>query len=99
MRYEFHPEVLAEYDAAMDYYAQCQPGLEARFFDAVQDAITRICEHPKRWRIFDGEIRRCLVHIFPYAVLYSIEADFIYIVVVMHCHREPGYWKERLYPP
>jgi plasmid stabilization system protein ParE len=95
MRYQFHPEALAEYDAAAAYYAACQPGLEIRFIDAVQAAIRRACEAPERSRKFDGDIRRCLVHVFPYAVLYSIEKGFIYIVAVTHCHREPGYWKER----
>lgn len=37
--------------------------------------------------------------VFPYAVLYSIEDDFILIVAVMHCSREPGYWKTRVAPP
>jgi hypothetical protein len=30
------------------------------------------------------------------AVLYSIEPDFVLIIAVMHCHREPGYWQHRL---
>jgi len=51
----------------------------------------------ERWRRFDGEIRRYLVHVFPYLVLYSIEPEgFIYIIAVMHCRREPGYWRHRL---
>ncbi len=95
MNYEFHPEALAEYEDAAAYYASCQPGLELRFLEAVQDSIPRVCEAPERWRTFDGEIRRCLVHVFPYAVLYSIEKDFVYILAVMHCAREPGYWKGR----
>jgi hypothetical protein len=70
-------------------------GLEIRFIDAVRSAITHACNAPQRWRLFDGEIRRVLVHVFPYAVLYSIEDGFIYIIAVMHCSREPGYWKTR----
>jgi hypothetical protein len=46
-------------------------------------------------KIPPGETRRVLVHVFPYAVLYSIEDGFVYIVAVMHCSREPGYWKTR----
>jgi hypothetical protein len=29
-------------------------------------------------------------------VLYTVEADFILIVAVMHSSREPGYWKRRI---
>lgn len=39
----------------------------------------------------DEDVRRCLTHVFPYGVLYTIEADFILVVAVMHCSREPGY--------
>lgn len=46
-----------------DYYAACQPGLENRFIDAVQAAIRRACDKPEQYRKFDGEIRRCLVHV------------------------------------
>lgn len=35
------------------------------------------------------------MRVFPYAILYSIEADYVLIMAVMHCHREPGYWKNR----
>jgi len=95
--YRFHPEALAEYDEAAAYYKRRKPGLETRFVDAVATVIRRICETPERWRKFDGEIRRYLVHVFPYLVLYSIEpTGFIYIIAVMHCRREPGYWKHRL---
>jgi len=96
MRYHFHPEAVAELDAAAAYFAACQPGLENRFIDAVQAAIRRACENPEQYRKFDGEIRRCLVHVFPFAVLYSIEEGFIYIIAISHCRREPGYWKERI---
>ena len=95
MKYEFHPEALFEFEAAADFYAECQEGLEIRFIDAVRSAIGHACNAPQRWRLFDGEIRRVLVHVFPYAVLYSIEDGFIYIIAVMHCSREPGYWKTR----
>ena len=96
MRFEFHPEALSEFEAASDYYSLRQVGLELRFIDAVHTAIRHACNAPTRWRIFDEEIRRVLVHVFPYAVLYSIEDEFIYIVAVMPCYREPGYWKMRI---
>ena len=100
MTYRFHPEALDEYDQAAAYYATCQPGLEIRFLDAVEATIQRVCEAPERWRRFDGDVRRCLVHVFPYAVLYSIERDaLVYVIAVMHCHREPEYWKKRIRIP
>jgi plasmid stabilization system protein ParE len=66
-----------------------------RFIAAVEDALERILHSPTRWRIMDEDVRRCLTRFFPYGVLYTIEADFILVVAVMHCSREPGYWKAR----
>jgi len=95
MRFEFHPDALSEFEDAAAFYAGRQAGLELRFIDAIFSAIRNACNAPQRWRKFDGEIRRVLVHVFPYAVLYSIEDGFLYILAVMHCSREPGYWKSR----
>jgi len=99
MRYEFHPEALEEYDEAALWYAEREPGLALRFIGAVEDAIARILEAPTRWRVIEEDVRRCLTRVFPYGVLYTIEPDFILIVAVMHCSREPGYWKQRLANP
>ena len=90
MRYEFHPDALSEYEEAARYYANCQDGLEFRFIEAVEHAIQQILDTPEQWRIFEEDIRRCLTRVFPYAVLYTIEKDFILIIAVMHCHRESG---------
>ena len=96
MRFEFHPEALAEYEEAAHYYSECQPGLEMRFIVAVEHAIQQIIDAPESWRILEDDVRWHLTRVFPYAVLYTIETDFILIVAVMHCHREPGYWRERI---
>lgn len=99
MRYGFHPEALAEYEAATAYYVARDPAVAERFVAAVNDAIERILESPTRWRTIDQDVRRCLTHVFPYGVLYTVEPDFILIVAVMHCSREPGYWKSRTAQP
>jgi toxin ParE1/3/4 len=96
MSFKFHPEALAEYEDAARYYAGCQPGLELRFMACVEEAIRQIVESPERWRFFEEDVRRCLTKVFPYAVLYTIEADGILILAVMHGHREPGYWRRRV---
>lgn len=95
MRVEFHPEALAEFRAAAEYYETQQPGLGERFATAVEAAIAHIAAAPESWRVIEDDIRRCLTKVFPYAVLYSIEPDHILVVAVMHCRREPGYWRNR----
>lgn len=65
------------------------------FIDAVEDAVYRIREAPTRWNVIDEDVRRCLTRKFPYGILYTIEQDYILILAVMHCSRDPGYWKSR----
>ena len=96
MRLEFHPEALAEYDDAARYYAGCQNNLELRFIAAVETTLDQIEQNPEWGKILEEGIRRSLTRIFPYAVLYSVEPNFVLIIAIMHCHREPGYWRHRL---
>ena len=96
MRFEFHKEALEEYRQGAQWYDNREPQLALRFVDEVESAIHRVLDTPTRWRMIDEDVRRCLTHVFPYAILYTIEPEFVLIVAVMHCGREPGYWKERL---
>ncbi len=95
MRYEFHSEALAEYSEAALFYSERQLGLEVRFVAAVEEAIDRILDAPDQWPLLQENVHRCLTHVFPYGILYSIEQDYILILAVMHCSREPGYWHHR----
>jgi plasmid stabilization system protein ParE len=96
MKYAFHPEALEEYREAALWYATRERRAALRFVASVEEAIQRIVDTPMRWRVVDEDVRRCLTHIFPYAILYTIEEKLILIVAVMHCSREPGYWKTRV---
>jgi toxin ParE1/3/4 len=99
MRHEFHPEAFAEYEAAVLYYVERDPLVGQRFVAAIDDAIERILDSPTRWRAIEEDVRRCLTRVFPYGVLYTIESEFVLIAAVMHCSREPGYWRDRVVKP
>lgn len=96
MRIEFHPEALVEFREAAAYYQKRQKGLGDRFARAVESGIKHIGEMPLAGRVIEDDVRRQLVRVFPYAVLYSIEPDYLLIVAIMHSHREPGYWRSRV---
>lgn len=96
MRYGFHPEARVEYREAAAFYEARRPELGAAFTRAVETVIERILEAPDRWRFIEQDVRRCFTHIFPYAILYTVEADFVLIIAVAHGSREPGYWRLRL---
>jgi hypothetical protein len=96
MKYSFHPEAEVEFNQAIDYYENCAEGLGYDFAVEVYSAIERIIEYPKAWTILAKDVRRCQARRFPYGVLYTEEPGRIFILAVMHFHRDPEYWKHRL---
>jgi plasmid stabilization system protein ParE len=92
MRSIFSEFAKHELDDAINYYEMEFEGLGIRFREDVKKAIMRILEYPEAWSVERGEIRRCLLHTFPYKILYSIEKDHIFIIAVAHQHRKPDYW-------
>ncbi|MBH8573568.1 type II toxin-antitoxin system RelE/ParE family toxin [Nostocaceae cyanobacterium CENA369] len=95
MRYVFHPEALTEYAEAVQYYMEQRVEVAQAFIDVVEDAVHRLRQSPTRYIVIDEDIRQCLTRKFPYGIIYTIEQDYILILAVMHCSREPGYWKSR----
>lgn len=95
MSYSFHPEAEIEFREAIEYYESREEGLGFDFAHEVYSAIGRAAEHPRAWPMLDGDIRRCQTRRFPYGVLYSQEKNSIYVLAVMHLHRQPDYWKHR----
>jgi hypothetical protein len=85
-----------ELDDSSEYYELEMPSLGARFREEVKRGIRRIREYPDAWAKEKNDVRRYLLHKFPYKVLYSIEEDYIYIIAIAHCHRRPDYWIDRI---
>ena len=77
---------------ATHFYELEFEGLGRKFKDEVKRASLRISEYPKAMSVERGDIRKCLLHKFPYKLLYSIEKDHIFIIAVAHQHRKPNYW-------
>lgn len=84
-----------ELDDAANYLELEFYGLGFKFRAEVKSAAERIARHPMAWSVERGEIRKCLLHKFPYNLLYSIEPDHIFIIAVAHQHRKPEYWVDR----
>ncbi len=94
--YSLHREALEEFDAAAAHYAKIDPALGQRFYDVIDGLITDACKSPGPFRILRNPARRHFTRDFPYGVVYVERPDDIWILAVMHLHREPGYWQHRL---
>ena len=93
---ELHPEAEAEFIAAAQYYEAQTPNLGLDFVAIVQRSYLQLLDFPNSGRPFGRRLRRLLLPRFPYGLLYRVEPERIYVVAVMHLHRQPGYWRSRL---
>ena len=95
MTHRFADEALDEFIAAGRYYNQQVPGLGDRFVDEIEAAIRKILAAPMTWRVVEDDVRRYLVHGFPYGIYYAIEGDVVIIWAVKHLRRNQDYWQQR----
>jgi toxin ParE1/3/4 len=91
----FDIDARAEFLAAVAFYEDCQGGLGRRFRELVEAEIENIVAMPFRFRLLRTPFRRCLVFGFPYAIIFSIEPNFILVIAVAHTRRRPNYWSSR----
>ncbi len=95
MKILFSEYAKQELDDAVNYLELEFEGLGVRFKSEVKLAVQRIARHPIAWSIERGDVRKFLLHKFPYKLLYSVEADHIFVIAIAHQHREPDYWIDR----
>jgi hypothetical protein len=85
-----------ELDDTVEYYELEVPDLGLRFMEEVKRGIRRILEYPNAWALEKEDVRRYVLHKFPYKILYSNEKSYIYVIAIAHSHRRPNYWVERM---
>ena len=81
----------------MQILESSEPGLGYQFAIEIVAAVERIKANAGMWPVLDDQVRRWLVHRFPYGVFYSVDEQKseLLTLAVMHLHRQPGYWSER----
>lgn len=99
MNYSFHAEAEAELNQAVDYYNACRTDLGWEFAEEVHATIQRILAYPMAWTPLSKHTRRCLMHRFPYGILYQVTDNAIRIIAVMPLNRKPDYWHDRTTTP
>ena len=90
MRLVLDPLARAEMWEAAQFYDQCREGLGVEFLDAIELAFELIKRHPLLGSPLTDRFRRVAIHRFPYALVYAVEEEIIYVAAVMHLKRRPG---------
>jgi plasmid stabilization system protein ParE len=77
-------------------YEEKQSGLGYRFLDEIEKSLARIVPNPFQYQEVEPDIRRAVVHIFPYLVFYTFGRDSVHVLAVIHGAQDPAYIKSRL---
>jgi len=84
------------FDAAIAHYDSQAAGLGTELAKEVQLGPSRIEKFPKAWQPLGRRVRRYRLSQFPYGIIHAVLPSEIVVVAVMHLHRAPEYWRERL---
>src|SRR5437016_4516536 len=96
MNYSFHSSARLESLAATSYYGEQSQRLGEEFLAELENTISRVLANPEAWAEMANGARRCLMHRFPFGVVYEVAAESVTIIAVMHLRRAPNYWVDRL---
>ena len=96
MRIEYHPQTTSDLNEAVAYYNRQRSGLGDELRTEVYASIERVLASPTKFNVVSEGIRRCLVHRFPYAILFRImNPDTLRVLVIRHHRRHPGFGLRR----
>ena len=80
-----------EIEDAKEYYNLQKSTLGDTFKNDVKKSIENIKQFPTLYPNITNNIKRCLLHRFPYSIFYAISDDTILVLSVAHQHRKPFY--------
>jgi len=87
----------AELDAldAGSWYEGERSGLGTEFLGELRATFSRIEEGPKRFPVVFREVRRAILHRFPFGVFFIVESDNAVVLAITHLRRHPSAWQRR----
>jgi hypothetical protein len=90
MRLEVHSE-------AREEFLQAVSGLGLRFINEIERCHENLLETPFIGHPYGRRLRKITVgDKFPYAVVYSVLGDVLFVMAYAHGSRRPGYWRARV---
>ncbi|MEK6375429.1 MAG: type II toxin-antitoxin system RelE/ParE family toxin [Acidobacteriota bacterium] len=94
--YRFLEDAEAEFQEHIRYFDEQSVGLGDKFIADVEAVLRRIRDFPKSGSPISRNVRKSVLRIFKYNLLYVNEPEEIMIVAVAPHKRRPGYWRKRL---
>lgn len=89
------PLAEADLEDAVMWYRGERAGLDERLLSDVDRTFSRLRERPNQFPKVFGEVRRALLHTFPYAVFFQALDESVVVLAVLHIRRNSKVWKGR----
>jgi len=96
MKIKYSKLAKLEFHDSISYYENEQKGLGKKFDLDIKSSLNRIKKFPTAYIKEKDNIRKCILHKFPFNIIFSIEENHILIIAIAHHHREPDYWIDRI---
>jgi plasmid stabilization system protein ParE len=97
-RFIVRPLAEADLEDAARWYDDERAGLAERFLSEVDRTFARIRERPLQFPTVGSDVRRALLHTFPYAVYFRSSDGVVAVLAVLHLRRNPKIWRARVRP-
>jgi plasmid stabilization system protein ParE len=81
---------------AVAWYEDQRTGLGAELLIELDAVLQRIMQTPLQFPEIKGNVRRALLHRFPYSVYFSVGDETVEVIAVLHQHRDPRTWEQRI---
>jgi plasmid stabilization system protein ParE len=81
---------------ASRFYEAKRPGFGELFLSRFHHALSQVRAYPLTAPAIYGRYRRMGLEQFSHSIVYSVEANKVVVVAVMHDRRDPDYWKRRI---
>ena len=92
----FHSEAEQELADAVSYYDCARAGLGDEFLAVVESRVSEATHDPASWPEISSGVRRIRIPRFPFDLIFAETAQGLVVLAVMHHHRRPGYWSDRI---
>ncbi len=80
---------------AYEWYEAQRKGLGENFLLCVEEGLSRASRNPAIHSVVYKEVRRVLIHRFPFGVFFIENKESISVLAVFHARRNPKAWKGR----
>lgn len=94
-RFIVRPLAEADLHDAARWYEDERAGLAERFLSDVDHTLARIRERPLQFPAVISDVRRALLHTFPFAVYFRASEKDVVVLAVLHLRRNPTVWRGR----